>query len=140
MHIDGKIDPDSYHLKLDEYKQIQSDAKLELESYNGNEKEKVSAAQEALALTREAKQLFMSSNLDEKQQILEFFFSNLQLDHENLVLEVREPFKTIATVQDQHVWRGLVDAFLNGKIHFGFCLELIQTTFAQIKDTQTLVA
>ena len=37
-------------------------------------------------------------------------------------------------------WRGLVDAFLNGKLNFGFCLELIQATFAQFKDTQKAVS
>lgn len=82
----------------------------------------------------------MSSNLDEKQQILEFFFSNLQLDHETLVLEVRESFKTIATVHDQHVWRGLVDVFLNGNVNFGFCLELIKATLTQLQATQIVAA
>ena len=106
MHIDGQIDAATYRLKLEEYKRTQQHATLELESYDGNDKKELVAAQEVLELTREAKQLFLSSNLDEKQQILDFYFSNLQLDHENLVLEVREPFKTIATVQDQHVWRG----------------------------------
>ena len=106
MHVDGKIDAATYRLKLEEYKRTQQNVMLELESYDGNEKEELIAAQEALELTREAKQLFLSSNLDEKQQLLSFFFSNLQLDHENLVLEVREPFKTIATVHDQHLWRG----------------------------------
>ena len=29
-------------------------------------------------------------------------------------------------------WRGLVDAFLNGKVNFGFCLELIQTAVTEL--------
>jgi len=106
MHVDGKIDAESYHLKLEEYKQTQRTLTLELTSYTSSSKEELSAAQEVLALMKEAKQLFVSSNFDEKQQILGLFFSNLQLYRENLVLEVREPFKTVATVQDQHVWRG----------------------------------
>ena len=105
MHIDGKIDSDTYHFKLEEYKREQQKLTLELKSYHGGSKEEVIAAQEVLELVKESKELFMSSNLDEKQQLLRCFYSNLELDHEKLHVELREPFKTIATVQDQHIWR-----------------------------------
>jgi len=106
MHIDGKIDADTYHFKLEEYKREQQKLTLELKSYSGGSKEEVIAAQEVLELIQESKELFMSPNLDEKQQLLRCFYSNLELDREKLHVELREPFKTIATVQDQHIWRG----------------------------------
>jgi len=105
MHIDGKIDADTYHYKLEEYKREQQKLTLELKSYDGGSKEEIIAAQEVLELVKESKELFMSSNLDEKQQLLRCFYSNLELDREKLHVELREPFKTIATVQDQHIWR-----------------------------------
>ncbi|MFC1842005.1 recombinase family protein [Candidatus Dependentiae bacterium] len=105
MHIDGKIDSDTYHFKLEEYKREQQKLTLELKSYGNNNKEEVIAAQEVLELTKEAKEIFMSSNLDGKQQLLRCFFSNLELDREKLHVELREPFKIVATVQDQHIWR-----------------------------------
>ena len=132
MHVDGQIDADTYRLKLEEYKRMQQDLIVELESYSGNEQDEIIAAQEALALMKEAKEHFLGSNLDEKQQLLGFFFSNLQLDRENLVPKVREPFKTIATMHDQHEWRGLGDQFRNKTIEFGFSLSRIQTTFSEL--------
>jgi len=106
MHIDGKIDSETYHFKLEEYKREQQSLTLELKSYSNGSKDELVAAQEVLDLTKQAKQIFKSSNLDEKQQLLSCFFSNLKLDREKLDVELREPFKTIATVQDQHIWRG----------------------------------
>ena len=106
MHVDGSIDSETYHLKLNEYKQTQQSLILELESLNGSSKKEISFAREVLELTREAKQLFQSSSFEEKPQIIQLFFSSLQLDHENLDLEAREPFRAAANVQDQHVWRG----------------------------------
>ena len=46
----------------------------------------------------------MGSNLDEKQQLLRCFYSNLKLDREKFHVELHELFKTIATGQDQHIW------------------------------------
>lgn len=103
MHIDGKIDSETYHF---EYKGEQRNLTLELESYANGCKHELVSAKEVLELARQAKEIFFSSNLDEKQQLLGCFFSNLKLDREKLHVELREPFKTIATVQDQHVWRG----------------------------------
>lgn len=51
-----------------------------------------------------AKELFMSSKLDEKQQILNFVFSNLKLNGERLDLELKEPFSILAKLSDQSEW------------------------------------
>jgi hypothetical protein len=48
----------------------------------------------------------ISSKLDEKQQLLGFFCSNLQLDHEKLDVELKIPFNMLTKVQNQHIiWR-----------------------------------
>ncbi len=106
MHIDGKIDEQTYHFKLEEYKQEQQTLILEIKSYDNDNKVELIAAKEILDLARNAKEIFISSKLDEKQQLLRFFFSNLRLDHERLDVELREPFNMIANMQDQHIWRG----------------------------------
>ena len=82
-----------------------------------------------LEIAQRAKEIFMSSKLDEKQQILGFFFSNLTLNAEKLDLELREPFKYMSKSQDQHVWRPLIDAFRNNNIEFNVNLQNIQTVF-----------
>jgi site-specific DNA recombinase len=106
MHIDGKIDAETYHFKLEEYKREQQNLILEIKSYNTDNKVELVAARDILELTRQAKEIFMSSKLDEKQQLLSLFFSNLTLDVEKLDLELREPFKMITMSYDQTTWRG----------------------------------
>jgi site-specific DNA recombinase len=105
MHIDGKLDAETYHFKLGEYKTEQQNLIFEIKSYDTDTKIERIAAQEVLEIARDAKQIFMSSKLEEKQQLLGFFFSNLTLNAEKLDLELREPFNLIANVQDQHIWR-----------------------------------
>lgn len=105
MHIDGKIDADIYHAKLEEYKREQQGLLLEIKSYDVDNKIELIAAQAVLEMARDAKELFVSSKLEEKQQLLRFFFSNLTLDCEKLDVELRLPFNLMYKVYDQTVWR-----------------------------------
>ena len=132
MHIDGKIDAQTYHFKLEEYKREQQALILEIKSYDSGSKAELVAAKEVLDLAKNAKEIFMSSKLDEKQQLLRFFFSNLSLDNEKLDVELREPFNSIAKLQDQTIWRPLVDVFRNGEIKFDFSLSHVQTAFSEL--------
>lgn len=90
MHIDGKIDAETYSFKLEEYKREQQSITLELKSYSTGSKDDAFTAKEALNLAKEAKQIFVSSKLDEKQQLLRFFFSNFKVIDGNLDPELRE--------------------------------------------------
>ena len=105
MHVDGKIDAQTYHMKLEEYKREQQTLTTQIKSYDGGSKAELEAAKSILELAQQAKQIFLSSKLDEKQQILGFFFSNLTLNSEKLDLELREPFKNMSKPHDQTVWR-----------------------------------
>lgn len=109
MHLDGKIDSQIYHSKLQEYKQEQRELVEELNSYNRDTKTDIIAARELLELGNQAKEIFMSSKLVEKQELLNFFFSNFQLDNEKLDVELRQPYYTIAKSQDHTVWRHSLD-------------------------------
>ena len=105
MHIDRKIDGATYHFKLEEYKQEQQRLLLEIKSYSTDSKVEQFAAKEVLNLINNAKEIFMSSKLSEKQQLLRFFFSNLQLNSDKLLLKLRQPFNLMAKSTEQHVWR-----------------------------------
>jgi len=106
MHIDGKIDSQTYHLKLEEYSSEKQRLLLELKSYTANKKIEALTAQDVLKLAQRAKQIFLSSKIEEKQELLRFFFSNLRLHNEKLDVELRMPFKDLAISQDQTIWRG----------------------------------
>ena len=132
MHIDGKIDAQTYHFKLEEYKREQQALILEIKSYDSGSKAELVAAKEVLDLAKNAKETFMSSKLDEKQQLLRLFFSNLSLDNEKLDVELREPFNSIAKLQDQTIWRYLCDAFRSGEVRLDFSLGHIQRVFMEL--------
>ena len=61
-------------------------------------------AQAVLNLAQQAKEIFLSSNINEKQQLLKFVFSNLRMDGEKLDLELKEPFSVFAKMGDQPEW------------------------------------
>ncbi len=105
MHIDGKIDAETYHGKLEEYKRKQQNLLLEIKSYNTDNKAELIVAKEVLEIAQNAKEYFMSSKLDEKQQLLRFFCSNLTLNDEKLDVELRMPFNTMAIMHNQTLWR-----------------------------------
>lgn len=104
MHIDGKVDAETYHVKLEEYKKEQQRLLLDIKSYDNGSEAELIAAKDVLELAKNAKSIFMSSNLDEKQQFLRCMFSNLTLNAEKFHVELREPFNLMVNVHDQQVW------------------------------------
>lgn len=58
-------------------------------------------AETALDLAQGAKEIFMSSKLKEKQQLLNFVFSNLKLDGKKLLVTLGESFSTLLAVSHQ---------------------------------------
>ena len=104
MHLDGKIDSDTYHTKLEEYKQRQRAITAEIKTYDESPDSSIITAKTVLELAQQSKDIFMSSKLGTKQQILRCIFSNLKLDGEKLLVELHEPFSTFAKVSDQPRW------------------------------------
>lgn len=62
--------------------------------------------------SQNARKIFESSNFDEKRQLLNFVYSNLWLDGENLLTELREPLSSMTNMQDQPGWLGWEDSNL----------------------------
>lgn len=52
-------------------------------------------------VAKRAKELFESSKLAEKQQLLNLAFSNLKLDGKKLLVTLREPFLTLCAMSHQ---------------------------------------
>ena len=61
--------------------------------------------QTVLSLAQRAKDIFKSSKVTEKQQLLKFMVSNFSLNDGKLVLELKEPFSLFAKNSDQLEWR-----------------------------------
>lgn len=101
MHLDGALDSDTYHAKLEEYKKRQREITSEMKAHVNADETCLITAKTVLDLAKRAKELFMSSKMPEKQQLLNFVFSNLKLDGKKLLVTMREPFSTLLAMSHQ---------------------------------------
>ena len=64
-----------------------------------------------LDLAKRAKEIYESSKVDEKRQILNFLFSNLEMKDKKAIITLREPFDKLVAVSDhpkcRETWDGL---------------------------------
>lgn len=104
MHLDGKIDPESYHIKLEEFKQKQRALTIEIKTYDESPDSSLITAKTVMELAQQARKIFESSKLEIKQQILRCIFSNLSLNGEKLLIELREPFLQFEKLSDIPKW------------------------------------
>ena len=65
-----------------------------------------------LDLTSRVYDLFMSSEVEEKRQLIKLILSNLELKDENIVCNAISPFDLILKVSDDHLWLGRKDSNL----------------------------
>jgi uncharacterized protein YpiB (UPF0302 family) len=52
-------------------------------------------------LAKRAKEIYESSKVDEKRQILNFLFSNLEMKDKKAIITLRYPFDRLIAVSDQ---------------------------------------
>lgn len=112
MHIDGGIDAETYRAKLDGYKKRQREITMEMQAHVDIGENQLITIQTVLNLAQKTRELFVSSNLEEKQQLLKLMFSNLKLNGEKLHVELKEPFYNIAKLPNQPDWLGRKDSNL----------------------------
>jgi hypothetical protein len=92
---DGKIDEAFFQKKLKEYKDREFAIIQEMESHAKADENFHVTANMVLSLARRSREIFESSEVDEKRQLLNFVFQNLQLKDKKLSATLREPFKII---------------------------------------------
>ncbi|CCZ30525.1 cassette chromosome recombinase B [Proteobacteria bacterium CAG:495] len=63
-----------------------------------------------IELSSRAGELFESSGTDEKRQIINFIFSNLELEGKNLVFTMREPFYWLSKLSTRTIWLPHMDS------------------------------
>ncbi len=101
MPLDGAIDSEIYHLKLEEYKKRQREITSEMVAHVNANETCLITTKTVLCLAKRAKELFTSSKMVEKQELLNLVFSNLKLDGKKLLVTLREPFLTLCAMSHQ---------------------------------------
>lgn len=104
-HIDSLLDkytkPNSpisdemYNTKLSKLKEEQRLISRQIAKHIDNDEEYHINARKILSLAQKADELFMSSEVEEKRQLVNFALSNLELDGKKLYFSTRSPFNEI---------------------------------------------
>ena len=100
-YLDERIDKEIYQKKIEEYKAQQRTIHAEMYKHTDADESCLITVKTVLDLARRAKELFMSSKMAEKQQLLNFVFSNLKLEGKKLLVHFREPFLSLSAVSHQ---------------------------------------
>lgn len=111
LRIDNSISEKQYKTKLNELKKQKS--------FNTDQLEQLDDADEKFALTVEyilelcsnSCQIFRSSKVPVKRHIIQFVFSNLQLNGQKLVYDLHKPFNDMTETKSRSKWLRLVDTF-----------------------------
>jgi len=84
-----------FNKKLKEYKEKQAGLEAKMQSYTDADENYYLTANITLNLAKKAYEVFQSSEIEEKRQLLNFLLQNLKLQGKNLVFELKTPFDTV---------------------------------------------
>jgi site-specific DNA recombinase len=102
--IDESITKDIYNNKLTQLVNRQQEINQLLEQHHkGNEQFKI-ALSSLITLTSHAYDIFESSTIDEKRQLMGYMFSNLKLKGRKLEYDLKKPFNLFANLTDRQEW------------------------------------
>jgi site-specific DNA recombinase len=93
--FDGNINEEMYSKKLKEYKKRQETIIEEMQKHNKADEGFYITVEKILSLAQRAYEIFESSEMEEKRQLLNFILQNLELKGKNLSFETKTPFETV---------------------------------------------
>ena len=109
--IAGSITQDIYDKKLKEYKEKQGDINIQLEEYTQADENFLIAASMVFSLANRALEIFESSEVNEKRQLLNFLLQNCRLSGKNLSFELKAPFDAMLEYSHHPSVLPVVDMF-----------------------------
>lgn len=93
--LDGLIDEKMYLDKVKDYKARQVEITEQMTRHEKADHNFYVTVNMVMNLAARAREIFESSEVDEKRQLLNFVFQNLKLDGKNLSIQTCEPFTTL---------------------------------------------
>ncbi len=103
---DGNITKEMFDEKLKEYKKRQSEIETEMSMHTEADESFYLTANTVLNLAKRAGEIFESSKVDEKRQLLNLLLQNLELKEKKLVFMAREPFNTMLKFNERPIGQG----------------------------------
>ena len=97
------IAKDIYDKNLKEWKERQYEINLQTEEYTHADETYHITIATVLNLAKRALEIFESSEVPEKRQLLNYILQNSRVDGKKLVFELKSPFDTIASIKDSPI-------------------------------------
>jgi hypothetical protein len=110
-----------------------ADLNTQLEKLQEAEDNYYITAKHILDLASRAYDLFKSSEVEEKRQLIKLILSNLRLSGKNLVFDAQKPFDLLLDCGDSQVWHHLPDMFRKGEVTLTIRLTSIHTVYSSFK-------
>jgi site-specific DNA recombinase len=98
--LDGRITDEMYDSFLREYKGKQSEILEQMQDHSEADEQFYLTANMTLNIAKRAKEIFMSSEVDEKNQFFGFLLQNCVLHEKKLAFSMRSPFNLILNADD----------------------------------------
>ncbi len=115
--LERRITQDVYDKKEKELRQKQRDIGLQLENLVDADESYHITAKTVLSLAQRAEQIFESSEIPEKRQLLEFVLQNPQINGKNLEFTIRKPFDLMAEVKGSPILLRRQDSSITWTVH-----------------------
>ncbi len=93
-----------YDNLLKDYKEKQEVLMDEMSRYHDANESYYLTANRVLSLAQRALEIFESSEVEEKRQLLNFLFQNCQWDRENVLFKMKTPFDTVLHCSESSKW------------------------------------
>lgn len=107
---EGVLPPDDYRVKREQYKARQHELVSLIHAYDDADNTFGSTMEKLMKVAMGAHKGFMSSNVEEKRELLNFVFSNLTLKGETLCYSYNFPFDRFQNMDDCFKWRRVRDS------------------------------
>jgi site-specific DNA recombinase len=104
--LKGRITDSEYDRFYQSLRDQMTDITIRLEQLQEAEDNYYTTAKHVLELTNRAYDLFVSSEVEEKRQLIKLILSNLRIEGKNMLYDVQKPFDLILKTADSKLWRG----------------------------------
>lgn len=106
------ITQDEYDKKATQLKERQRQINAELKILSDADKKFGTTLVSLISLASKAYEIFESSKINEKLQLIAFMFSNLRMNGSKLLFDLKQPFNLMVNVNSHHEWLGRQDSNL----------------------------
>ena len=104
--LKGRITESDYDRFYQSLKDQMTDVTVRIESLQMAENNYFMTVKYVLEIVNRAYELFTSSEVEEKRQLIKLILSNLRMDGENIVWDVQRPFDLFLNSVESIKWRG----------------------------------